>query len=340
MGHNPKHNKKSLKGKVSLPLLLLACGSFCVALYLWMVHDSEEPHHTAVSSNSNRHHRHRDDFAVKPTDDPVVISSGATRYDRHLTQSVCEYSKSVRILCVGDSITYGNGSHVNRKERDHEGNYPLTLSALLRSHCPQHIEFDVVNLGHSGRTMLDGFKMSYRNSSVYQQANRLAKSADIVIIMLGSNDSKSRHWRGRQPFEEALVSLVEHFSKLNAALKFVLMTPPPSFPNPLLWKKKKQLVVQGSIRPLILQQEIRHAVMSASERCGTDVVDLFGIMEELDVVREGMEVTSTGTVQHSAQRITEAIAGYSTFFHDGVHPSVHGHNMIAEAVAKALLQQK
>ena len=49
-------------------------------------------------------------------------------------------------------------------------------------------KFEVLNLGVSGRTMMKNGDFPYWNEQAYQDA--LNSEADVVIMMLGTNDSK------------------------------------------------------------------------------------------------------------------------------------------------------
>ena len=50
-------------------------------------------------------------------------------------------------------------------------------------------KFEVINLGLGGRTMMKTGDSPYWNEQAYQDA--LNSEADIVVMMLGTNDSKN-----------------------------------------------------------------------------------------------------------------------------------------------------
>ena len=83
-----------------------------------------------------------------------------------------------RIVAVGDSITWGcEASDPDTKS------WPARLMSMLNDTN----KYEVVNLGLSGRTMMKDGNMPYWNEKEYQTA--LNSNADIVILMLGTNDS-------------------------------------------------------------------------------------------------------------------------------------------------------
>ena len=86
----------------------------------------------------------------------------------------------MRIITVGDSITEGVCSS-NQKTKS----YPSKLRDLLNDTN----KYEVINLGISGRTMMKSGDFSYWEEQAYLDA--LNSEADIVILMLGTNDSKS-----------------------------------------------------------------------------------------------------------------------------------------------------
>src|SRR5258708_827771 len=84
---------------------------------------------------------------------------------------------SVRVACVGDSITYGAG--LSGRETN---SYPAQLGRLLGA------GYDTRNFGVSGATMLKHSDLPYMFRSEY--TNALDFAPDIIVIMLGTNDSK------------------------------------------------------------------------------------------------------------------------------------------------------
>ena len=84
-----------------------------------------------------------------------------------------------RIITIGDSITEGVCSSDEKTK-----SYPSQLMDMLKDES----KFEVLNLGVSGRTMMKHGDYPYWNEQAYQDA--LNSEADIVIMMLGTNDSK------------------------------------------------------------------------------------------------------------------------------------------------------
>ena len=92
------------------------------------------------------------------------------------------------VVCVGDSITYGHGASDRGTK-----SYPAQLQSLLGD------GWKVLNFGHNARTALDEGKewngqggMGYRKSPEFAKAK--AAKPDVVLFMLGTNDSKPVNW--------------------------------------------------------------------------------------------------------------------------------------------------
>ena len=90
----------------------------------------------------------------------------------------CAANAQTKVACVGNSITEGYGL-------GWQEDYPFQLQKLLGD------AYDVQNFGVSGMTFANkspNDNMSYWNTDKFKAA--LASSPDIVVIELGTNDSK------------------------------------------------------------------------------------------------------------------------------------------------------
>ncbi len=126
------------------------------------------------------------------------------------------YTRTIRVACVGDSITYGSGI----ADRAHDS-YPAELDRMLGD------KFDVRNFGVSGATLLRHGDKPYWNQPEFAAVGDDAP--DVVIIMLGTNDSKPQNWRYGEEFERDLTDMVEHFRQLPSEPYVWLCLPVPVF---------------------------------------------------------------------------------------------------------------
>ncbi|MFC1581739.1 GDSL-type esterase/lipase family protein [Candidatus Neomarinimicrobiota bacterium] len=125
----------------------------------------------------------------------------------------------MRVACVGNSITVGVWL-----SNPAEDSYPAVLGGLLGS------DYDVRNFGSSGSTVLKNGDLPYWETSSYQSA--LEFSPDIVVILLGTNDSTPENWVFSDEFEADYVALIESFKIENADAELILCYPPPILSDP------------------------------------------------------------------------------------------------------------
>ena len=118
--------------------------------------------------------------------------------------------KTIKVACVGNSITYGYGIE-NRKQNS----YPSVLQRLLGK------GYKVGNFGHSGATLLSKGHRPYIQQEEYQKA--LAFAGDIVVIHLGINDTDPRNWPNhRNDFVKDYLTLISSFKKANPKPRIVI----------------------------------------------------------------------------------------------------------------------
>ena len=123
-----------------------------------------------------------------------------------------EADSPVRVACVGDSITAGAGS---------TSPYPAQMQTILGS------GYFVRNFGISGRTLLKEGDKPYTNEKNYEFAKGFLPN--IVVIMLGSNDTKPVNWKYKDNFAAEYKELVESFKNLESKPRIFICRPPPVF---------------------------------------------------------------------------------------------------------------
>lgn len=124
--------------------------------------------------------------------------------------------KQIKIACVGDSITYGYGIQ-NREEFA----YPSQLAKILGD------GYEVRNFGVSGRTVLKKGDFPYWAEPEYKDA--IKYNPDIVIIKLGTNDSKFHNWAYRDQFIPDYTEMIKSFRMLPADPEVYICFPVPLY---------------------------------------------------------------------------------------------------------------
>jgi acyl-CoA thioesterase-1 len=162
------------------------------------------------------------------------------------------------VACVGDSITYGAGI-VNRTT----DSYPAQLQRILRQYDPT---WEVRNFGVSGATLLRKGDLPYVLQSAYNQAR--ACNPDIVIIKLGTNDSKPQNWAFQAEFVPDYERLIDSFRILPSQPQVWLCKPVPAFRE------------NFAIRPEVIRDEILPLVEQIGQEMNAPVIDLFTALSD------------------------------------------------------------
>ena len=173
---------------------------------------------------------------------------------------------AIRVACIGNSITDGHGIDMRTAF-----GYPALLQKKLGS------DYWVKNFGVSSRTLLNKGDYPYMNEQAWRDA--LAFKPDVVIIKLGTNDSKPENWQYgaefRQDLEQMLTTLCPTLAqpvakKGKKAKKAVvpqkpqiyLCTPIPAFKS--TW----------NISDAVIVNEIIPIQQAVAKKYGVQVIDL------------------------------------------------------------------
>ena len=116
------------------------------------------------------------------------------------------------VACVGDSITQGVGAERGQS-------WPAQAQRTLGE------KWQVQNFGLSGTTLMNSGNKPYQKSKQFKAA--LSSNPDIVVIMLGTNDTKPANWRNSaKDYEVDYRDLISDFEKLPSKPKIYLCLPP------------------------------------------------------------------------------------------------------------------
>lgn len=157
----------------------------------------------------------------------------------------------IRIAAVGDSNTYGAGLlFQGRRHRS----YPARLQQILGD------RYQVLNYGVNRRTLQREGDWPYDGSPF--AAASVAADADIVLIMLGSNDARGDNWNAAR-FETELAAFVERYRARGADVH--LLTPPVAFEN------------RRGVSWRIIQDEVAPIVRRVARNIGVGLIDVFDV---------------------------------------------------------------
>ena len=141
----------------------------------------------------------------------------------------------IRVACVGDSITFGAGV-----ENRGQNNYPKVLGRLLGA------GYETRNFGVNGATLLKKGDKPYWKTGAFKAATGF--KPHIVIVKLGTNDSKPQNWKHKAQYAADLAALADHFASLPTQPKIWLCKPAPVYRD--RWGINEK-AVKGEVIPLL-----------------------------------------------------------------------------------------
>lgn len=204
------------------------------------------------------------------------------------------HSDAPIIVALGDSITFGSGVVKTRTSDSWE----VKLEKLLGG------SYQVLNYGISGATLQNEGDCPYWNMAEkalqgYPEA-ALALNPEIVILMLGTNDSKPYNWN-RERYEAQLDQRVKEIKSAPCVKRLILMCPPFACPA------EGSDVVAFDILNETIRDEIVPIVKNCAAENQVECIDLYALTD-----------------------------GHSEYFMDGVHPNSFGNRVIAAEIHRHL----
>lgn len=185
-----------------------------------------------------------------------------------------------KVACVGDSITWGftilnPGKH----------GYPAVLQHLLGE------GFEVRNFGYNDAAVRFDTDTPYVSRKVYRES--LEWQPDLVILMLGTNDTKPWNWNP-EAFRRDYTRIVDSYLALPSHPKVVLVAPIRIF--------RVFSVPSLILNPDVMEEGVRPAIHDIAAKKGLPFIDLYGLF------------------------------GDARYCRDGIHPQRRGARMLAETI--------
>ena len=98
-------------------------------------------------------------------------------------------------------------------------NYPVQLGKILGK------KYEIKNFGNSGSTMLKKGDKPYWKQREFKAA--LEFNPNIVVIKLGTNDTKPQNWKHGDDYLDDYKSMISMFSNLSSKPKIYICLPVP-----------------------------------------------------------------------------------------------------------------
>jgi lysophospholipase L1-like esterase len=144
----------------------------------------------------------------------VLFAPQSWAQTNEATNAAPAADQPIRVSCLGDSITMGVGTPTPATQ-----SYPAQLQEILG---PKYV---VTNLGVGGRTLL-------RKADPYSIGKALKSEPDIVIILLGTNDSRQATWdKFGNDFVGDYEKIIDQLAALPTRPKIFICTTTPAFPG-------------------------------------------------------------------------------------------------------------
>ncbi|CDN32889.1 Sialic acid-specific 9-O-acetylesterase [Mucinivorans hirudinis] len=122
-------------------------------------------------------------------------------------------AQPIKVACVGNSITFGAG--VANREKN---SYPMQLGYALGE------GYEVKNFGVNSATLMTAGNFPYVKTNQYKES--LAYNPDIVIIKLGTNDSKTINRELlKENYKKDYQALIDTYRALPSKPRIILMNP-------------------------------------------------------------------------------------------------------------------
>lgn len=164
--------------------------------------------------------------------------------------AACTPVSGTKVACIGNSITFG----ANLTNPAIQG-YPAQLNKLLGN------TYAVENFGHSGATMLRNGDTPYWSQIEFTNAQFY--NPDIVVMKLGTNDSKSWNWVYGSQYVTDYDSMINVFRAL------------PSKPKIFVCIQSEAFSTAYGIDETVLAGQIRPDVKKVAKDRGVSIIDIY-----------------------------------------------------------------
>lgn len=181
--------------------------------------------------------------------------------------------QALRVACIGNSITDGMGIDMSEVY-----GYPAVLQRLLGKN------YNVKNFGVSARTLMNKGDLPYMKEQAWVDAQ--AFLPNIVVIKLGTNDSKDYNWIHGADYGADLQKMVDTLRALPSKPQIYVCSP---IPAARIWGISDSVIVNGEI-PAIKR------VVKKNKLAYIDLHTEFKPTEGL-MQRDGIHPTDKGAAQ-------------------------------------------
>ena len=208
---------------------------------------------------------------------------------------------AIRVACIGNSITDGHGIDMRTAY-----GYPALLQKKLGD------GYWVKNFGVSSRTLLNKGDFPYMKEVAWQDA--LAFKPDVVVIKLGTNDSKPQNW--------------QYGSEFRSDLEQMITTLRPALAAPAKKGKKAKAAVAEAKPRILLCTPVPAFKPSWDISDSVITNEIIPIQQEV-AKQYGLQVIDLHTLFAGAEDL---------LLDDGIHPNDKGAARLADIISEVISQ--
>ena len=206
---------------------------------------------------------------------------------------------AIRVACIGNSITDGHGIEMRTAY-----GYPAMLQKKLGE------DYWVKNFGVSSRTLLNKGDFPYMKEVAWKDA--LAFKPDVVVIKLGTNDSKPQNWQYGSEFRQDLEQMITTLC--------------PSLATPAKKGKKAKAAV-AEVKPRIILCTPVPAFKPSWEISDSVITNAIIPIQQEVAKKYGLQVIDLHTLFAGAEDL---------LLDDGIHPNGKGADRMADIIAEQI----
>ena len=164
-------------------------------------------------------------------------------------------SDIIKVGCVGDSNTYG----AEATDRTRYA-WPIQIRNMIGS------KYETQNFGVNGALMMNDKTDAWKNKSAY--SDNKAYDPDIIVIALGTNDSKDGYWDAVK-FKNSYIDLINEFKSYSAEPKIYMAIPIKAYSS--TW----------SINDQTIREKVIPTMRDISKEMGLPLIDLYAVTNNI-----------------------------------------------------------
>lgn len=197
-------------------------------------------------------------------------------------------ARKLHIACVGDSITYGCTLPLFFLFR-----YSARLQRMMGP------DAQVATFGVNDRTLQNTGNKPFRKERAFEESKQFRP--DTVVLLLGTNDSKSSNWRSAEAFRKEYLDLIGAYRTLPEKPCILICTPPRAF------QPVRRLFYLTNDADLSRIPEIAEIIRGIASGEGLELVDLYALTKDRrDLLGpDGLHLSA-----HGARAVAEEIRSH------------------------------